>query len=388
MRRWMAAPLVFTIAGAIVAPEKAVPRASAQGVKPDPPVEETFQTADGLQLRGLFHKSTKDPASAPVVILLYPPGKDKDKERDMNTGDWVGLANRLAGEGYHVFRFDWRGHGKRGTDIKDTAAFWGNIYTGRWNDRYVAGGPPKRPIKSDLYLKDVKDMARYSPTLLLDLAAVRAHLDSKNDSGELNTSSIYLIGAESAATIGMAWMMTEWNRPAFAPTPNQLIFPAPRYEYVPQPLNGGIVTPAGDDLSGAVWLTASHPSFVADSTVKGWISRQAPKLRDNTHMMFMYGEKDARGKRESEFFFNEVLVGKGNARLGLNPLNEKYLHKVPGAGQLSGAGLLGNDKMLKTETTIVDFLTAIQKERAKLTRKQRNFTSPWFIRLASFGFNG
>jgi len=381
----MAAPLVFAIAGAIVVPGAVVPRASAQA-KPDPPIEETFLTADGLQLRGLFHKSTKDPATAPVVILLYPPGKDKDKERDMNTGDWVGLANRLAGEGYHVFRFDWRGHGKKGTDIKDTDKFWGNPYTGAWNNRYITGA--KKTQKTDLYLKDMKDMGRYSPTLLLDLAAVRAHLDSKNDAGELNTSSIYLVGAESAATIGLAWMTTEWNRPGFAPTPNQLIFPAPRYEFVPQPLNGGIITPAGDDISGAVWLSANHPSNVPESTIKGWISRQAPKLRDNTHMMLMYGEKDTRGKREAEFFFNEVLVGKGNPRLGLNPLNEKYLHKVVGAGQLSGAGLLGNDKMLKTESTIVEFLSAIQKERAKLTRKQRNFTSPWFIRLGSFGFTG
>jgi hypothetical protein len=386
MRRWMAAPLVFAIAGAIVVPDTIVPRATAQAAKADPPSEETFLTADGLQLRGLFHRSTKDPATAPVVILLYPPGKDKDKERDMNTGDWVGLANRLAGEGYHVFRFDWRAHGKKGTDIKDAAKFWENIYTGRWNDRYISGGPPKKPLKSELYLKDVRDMAKYSPTLLLDLAAVRAHLDSKNDSGELNTSSIYLVGAESAATIGLAWMATEWNRPGFAPTPNQLIFPAPRYEYVPQPLNGGIITPAGDDISGAVWLSPSHPMAIQESAIKGWISRQAPKLRDNTHMMFMFAEKDLRGKRESEFFFNEVLVGRGNARLGLNPLNEKYLHMVKGAGQLSGAALLGNDKMLKTESTILEFLAAIQKERAKLTRKQRNFTAPWFIALNQFGF--
>ena len=43
-------------------------------------------------------------------------------------------------------------------------------------------------------------------------------------------------------------------------------------------------------------------------------------------------------------------------------------------------------QMLKTESTIVEFLTAIQKERAKLTRKQRNFTAPWFIALNQFGF--
>ena len=180
-------------------------------------------------------------------------------------------------------------------------------------------------------------------------------------------------------------MATEWNRPGFAPTPNQLIFPAARYEYVPQRLNGGIPTPAGEDISGAVWLSASHPASVREDSIKAWIARKAPKLRDNSHMLFMYGEKDAKGKRESEFFFNEVLVGKGNAKLGLNPLNEKYLHVVKGADQLSGAALLGNNAALKTEDTIVDFLRDIQKEKAKITSKQRNFTAPWYISLNYFG---
>src|SRR5262245_1870598 len=130
MRRWMAAPLVFAAAAAVMLPGT-TPRAAA--VVQSAPVEETFVTADGVQLRGLFHVSEKNPGNAPVVVLLYPPngtvpvtGKDpKDKDQDMTKGDWVGLANRLAKEGYHVFRFDWRGHGKNGSDIKDTEKFWG-----------------------------------------------------------------------------------------------------------------------------------------------------------------------------------------------------------------------------------------------------------------------
>lgn len=394
MRRSLAVLFLFSVAAiAIVSLSGGAPRATAQEPKVEPAVEETFLTADGVQLRGLFHKSAKDPASAPVVILLYPPGKDKDKERDMTQGDWVGLANRLAREGYHVFRFDWRGHGKRGSDIKDVEKFWNlrgtspvnpNPFTAAWNYKYI-NGANKKPLKSELFLKDIKDPLRYAPTLLQDLAAVRAHLDSKNDAGELNTSSIYLIGAETAATIGLAWMATEWNRPAFAPTPNQLIFPSPRYEFVPQRLNGGIATPAGEDISGAVWLSAQRPPSIADGAVKSWIARLAPKLRDNNHMLFIYSDKDARSKRDSEYFFNEVLVGKGNEKLGLNKLNEKFLHPVK-AGELSGAGLLGNNATLKTEDTIVEFLRDIQNERKKITRKQRNFTAPWYINLVYFGF--
>jgi len=385
MRRWMAAPLLFAAAAAVLILSSDPPRAAAQG-KVEPPVEETFQTADGVQLRGLFHRSAKDPGTAPVVILLYPPGKD----RDMTKGDWEGLAQKLQAEGYHVFRFDWRGHGKTGTDIKDTKKFWENPYSGPWNDRLIFGAG-KKPIKDNLqFTKDFPqgkeaNAIKYAPVYLLDLAAVRAHLDSKNDAGDLNTSSIYLIGSEGAASIGMAWITTEWHRPAFAPTPNQL-GNAARYEYVPQALRGGITSAAGEDISGAIWLSASHPGSYPDPVIKEWVAKYAPKLRDNNPMLWMYADKDTKAKKEADFFFHEVLVGKGDAKLGLNPLNQKYLHEVKGGNTLSGVALLGNDATLKTETNILEFLKAIQKDRAKLVRKNRNFTGPWFIALSDFRF--
>ena len=162
-------------------------------------------------------------------------------------------------------------------------------------------------------MKDVKDPMRYAPTLLLDLAAVRAHLDSKNDSGELITRSTWL------ARIGRDdWSGLDGDRNRSAglcADPREWIFPA-LYEYVPQRLNGGIITLAGEDISGGVRAHAHHPTNISEAAIKAWISRQAPKLRDNTHMMFMYAEKDFRGKRESEFFFNEVLVGRGTRGWG------------------------------------------------------------------------
>src|SRR5438874_7898507 len=116
MRRWMAVPLVLAAAVGLTSLQAS--RVSAQPAVA--PTEETFFTADGVQLHGLFHATSKNANTAPVVILLYPPGPD----RDMTKGDWPALAKRLNDEGYHVFRFDWRGHGKS-TTIKDKQKFWG-----------------------------------------------------------------------------------------------------------------------------------------------------------------------------------------------------------------------------------------------------------------------
>mgnify|MGYP005838544007 FL=1 len=380
--RHYCAVALFVLGMLIILPARPSARLLAQ--KGEPPVEETFPTADGVTLRGLFYKAAQNSGSAPVVILLYPPGQ-RGAETDMTKGDWEGLARRLTQEGYNVFRFDWRGHGKRGHEIKDRDVFWSNPFTGPWNVKYVTGAG-KKPLKNDIYFKDIRDPLRYMPVYLLDLAAVRAHLDAKNDLQACNTSSIYLIGAGTAATLGMAWIVTEWYRPATLPGPTEIL-PAPRYEYVPQRIAGGLKQTGGEDISAAVWLSPIRPSVVNETSAKMWISHYAPKMRENNPMLFLYGDGDTIAQRDARFFFHEVLVGSGNRQLGLNPLNPKYLLAVKGAKTLSGVGLLGNNATLKTEDTILQFMTAIQKERAKVVARNRGYPGPLFIDLRYFGFS-
>jgi pimeloyl-ACP methyl ester carboxylesterase len=394
MRRWMVlSPGLFAILAAVALSPQS-PRALAQD--PVPPVEETFMTADGVQLHGLFHKSLVNPGNDPVVIMLYPPGKDNN----MTKGDWKGLADRLTKQGYNVFRFDWRGHGKS-TDIKDTNRFWNiatpnqpnpNSFTGPWNLKYINGAPinaaAKKRIKNDIEFKDIRDPVRYAPTFLQDLAAVRYHLDTKNDAGDVNTSSIYLIGSDVAATIGFVWMTAEWNRPEVSPGPNAL-GQFPRYEFVPQPLVGGITAEAGEDISGAIWLSAKRADAVTPRTIQDWIAKGAPKLRDNNHMLFLFGGNDRRARSDADFFFDQVLVASPPPASRLQPLTltkkREIKDKEGKPVALSGAALLGNDGLLKTESTIEEFLGFIQKERAKLVRKQRGFTNPYFVDLSAFG---
>jgi pimeloyl-ACP methyl ester carboxylesterase len=389
MRRWMAAPLLF---GSVFALSASLDTCQVQAqAKAEAPVEETFLTADGIQLHGLFHRSTKSPGNDPVVILIYPPGKDNN----MLKGDWLGLANRLSEAGFNVFRFDWRGHGKS-NDIKDAQKFWQNPFTGPWNQRYISGAN-KKPIKDTFFFKDFVNNTdapiKYMPAYLTDLAAARVHLDNKNDVGDVNTSSVYVIGSEAAATIGIGWIATEWNRPAIAPSPNQLMPIDPKYAYVPQPLRDRDFETAGNDISAAVWLSASRPSSFSPQVVKGFISgilpngrmMLAPKTRDNNPMLFMYAAGDKKGETESKFFHLEVLVGKGDKPNGLNKLNDNYLLPLQNAGALTGVNLLGDDEKRGTEGKLMKFLEEIQKTRKSIVRKNRGFSSPYFIKLDNFG---
>ena len=82
-------------------------------------------TADGLQLRGLFHKSAKDQGGLAGRDPALPAGPGEGQGTGHEHGRLGGSGEPAGAEGYHVFRFDWRGHGKKGSDIKDTERFWG-----------------------------------------------------------------------------------------------------------------------------------------------------------------------------------------------------------------------------------------------------------------------
>lgn len=392
MRRWLLPPL-FVTAIAAFSFSLATPTLQAQDKeKAAPPEEETFLTADGMQLHGLFHKSAKSPGNDPVVILLYPPGKDND----MTKGDWGGLANRLTTSGFNVFRFDWRGHGKS-TEIKNVEKFWGNPFTGPWNKRYISTG--KKSVKDALFVKDLgqngQNLNAYMPVFLTDLAAVRAHLDSKNDGGDVNTSSIYIIGAEQAAGLGFAWLATEWNRPAFCPTNINQLLGAPGYSYVPQPILNKDIETGGSDFSGVVWLTASRPASISETMIKSFVTGLmpngatmpfAPKIRDNNPMLFMYGANDKKGEKDAAFFHKVALAAHGGGSLAPLQLADKLMFPVKNGASLTGVKLLGNADQLGTETTIMNFLDKIQKDRKQITRKPRNYTGPCYIKLELFGF--
>lgn len=268
--------------------------------------------------------------------------------------------------------------------------FWSNPYlnggTTNFNG-YIRGGPPRMPLKSELLVKDLvgQGQVRYMPAYLNDLAAVRHHLDSKNDNNELNSSSIYIVGAGDAAALGMGWMATEWHRQRTYPNVIQL--GVPRYEFVPQQLNGGLVagSEAGNDFGGAVWLTATRPASFPEFTLKAWIAKQnlSPTMRENNPMLFLVSKADRAGKAQTDFYYNEMLVAEPRKGSPLAKLKQTFAVEIDGAAQLQGVKLLGGK--FGTEKTIVEYLAARQKEREKIAPKERKYNNPYFIDVRFLG---
>lgn len=344
MPRLSARPLLWAIAVALAAAPAAVaqPKIESSGVG--------FKTADGVDLQGTLYKSAKGPAS-PCVILMHSLFKQP------NEGDWDGLALMLAEKGFTVLRFDFRGHGK--STAVDPKEFWSNAV----NQKYMPTLWRKNPQPIAIKTTDFETKTAYVPHLANDILAARMFLDRENDNGTANTTSVYLIGATNTATIGMIFLAAEWHRPQS--------FPPLTIDLPTVPLNIGREKPAGEDIAGAIWLSAGVHSSMTGTAVKALVSgpNGSPDLRDKNPMSFIHGELDksaATGSAAARFFYNDVLVARGsNTGLKVPPL--KLTEVVPiKDSKAVGVALLGGK--LGTEAKIVDFLEKIEKDRRNLGR--------------------
>ncbi len=335
----------------------------ALGQEPEKPKPVTFNTADGVELQGTLYKSVKE--NSPVVMLLPSFGNNP------NQGDWKGLAQMLAKNGFSVLRFDYRGHGAS-TVIAKPDVFWANAA----NAKYLAHLANKKPLPNKIDMKDVTTKPNYMPMVVNDIMAARVALDKMNDNSTVNSSSVYLIGSTDSATSGLMFMTAEWFRP-------QKVGPTDRWPELGTYRLPSDVDSCGADIAGAIWLSAErHPSVSIDS-LKLWM-RVEPNLREKNHMLFLYGQKDKEktGDTTASFFTDQVLVAKGNKELKVAPL--RFTKKLVVADTANiGVNLLGNK--LGTEETILEFLQALEKDRKSPIPVTRNWTKPPYVSPADYG---
>jgi hypothetical protein len=342
---------------------------SQDAIKPE---EHSFESIDGVKLSGLFYPS-KEGGSAPTVLMLHA------YEANPHEPVWDDTAKMLASKGYNVFQLDFRGHGKSIDVVPnkfwDTNAPWGRINI---QNIQIQGGPGRAALKGKISFKEFKNT--YYPMLIQDIAAARTYLDIMNDSGKVNTSTIYLLGVGDAVNLGTLFIATEYLRERSKPN---VAFPPEVVSTRRQPFSSDV---AGSDYGGAIWLSPDPTQKIQPRDLKAVvISPYAINMRQETQMLFLFGAKDRKSAQMSDQMFSNVLMVEsktGPAGMKLLRPPQTFIRSIKDSAAV-GTKLLGNN--LGTEKLIEDFLTAVDKERRAKTRKTTDWQTPLYVDLLSFG---
>lgn len=309
----------------------------------------TIDTVDSVRLKGTFYPGkNKD---YPCVLLLH--NFDMKKGGNRAQDGWDSLATALQEKGYPVLSFDFRGFGDStqvGTD------FWGRQFP--QNQMLVRGfnaGSPPDVISHTAF------HSLYYPFLVNDIAAAKAFLDRKNDTGELNTSSLVVIGAGEGATLGVLWMVSEWTRKKAEVLPGEL---APR----PFPLCP-LSEPEGRDQVCGIWLGISPTLAGRSMPLSTWMTELGNK--NKVAQLFVYGKEDEQGKRMAQsmlrYIHRDFGEGKRPKEKGFDFTGE---HAVEGT-KLEGSKLL--QPTLDTEKWIVEkYLEPLREKRGVIEPRDRN----------------
>ena len=337
----------------------------------------SFDTADGVHLAGNLwsNAGVADRKDATVILLHdFDPKGSGGSSRD---DGWDDLAEQLLSKGYSVFSFDFRGFGES-TKI-DPDKFWDPRQNPQNQHLKNANKTPRPEVISHSDFEPA-----YYPYLVNDIIAAKAFLDDQNDSGSVNTSSVFVIGAGAGATLGTLWMDTEWHRQkgTLNPVTNTLAVD-------PTTGKAALQEPEGKDQAGAIWLSLSpkigERSF--SSAVHTWVGEVGGENR--VPMGFLYGGKETAERKEFAVSGLTKIVSayraKNNGGITEEEIQEKKDEELKKSGQwklpdtfklkvgddttLSGNKLLADDA---TKNLIGTILNHVMGDRKNLASRKRN----------------
>jgi len=316
----------------------------------------SFKTIDGVLIKGVFYTGSKGPNS-PTVMLLHSWGGNCSQAGAQE------FAKRLQEKGYSVLTFDFRGHGLSTT--VEPEKFWKY----QPNVNHVKGKKDQTTIK----YTDFKPT--YLPYLLNDIMAAREDLDNRNDSGGCNVSNILVIGAEEGASLGLAWIASEFYRESINKKNNA---------GVPWLWNPKLTLdrPASEDIAGAIFLTMPRFPQKINFPYSHFMSLTKEKIR-NIPMWFTYGEEDKVGKADAAWFSDTFKLNRGDLKI-------KNLTLPIPKTTLKGGKLLGQPTLpTPTEDLIEKFLENMVKLRPNEAKKIRNANEyqPYPAPIQGLGFS-
>jgi len=382
LRLVMAALLVVGLFSLATSPTSAQEEAKVVGV------EESINTVDGVALRAVFYNAVSPmggPGKAPVVVIMHAFKANPDDAA------WEDTAKLIAKKGFHVLRFDFRGHGKS-KDITPEV-FWKldqdqpwAIYNGNTSLIRGAGKATKQSIDKAEF------NTAYYAMLVQDVAAVRTHLDKKNDNQLVNSSTIYLLTAGDSINLALLFLASEYKREAKRPNTDFI-----DKVVTPRRLMIDDANTAGEDIRGVIALSpASAPGGAFTPQIMNqWIFgiKGATRMRTNTYWQFLYGKDDTQSAGQAKGIFNNVLkiadsrskvkqkfYGPDNKEL---PASEQSFLEPIDKSKAVGVKLLGNN--LGTEDKIIAFIKTVESERAQRERlNNRGWVKPLYIAPQTF----
>ncbi len=295
-----------------------------------------FSTADGVELEGTFYPSNVAGKKDYIVLLLH---NFDQKGGGSHQDGWDHLAAELQNAGYSVFTFDFRGFGN--SKNVNAEKFWRFGY----NKVGIRGGYGLKPPET---IDSKKFSPNYYPYLINDIIAAKAFLDRKNDSGEVNTSNLVIIGAGNGATLGAMWL---WSQCRLRCDKASLIpFQVPTLD-----------DPESRDIAGAVWLSLGHPFPGGRGMPLSSALREAGR-EYKIPMAFVFGDKDNISNNYCRRIVDEI-TGLGSKKLDLKETGIKGFDT-----NLVGSKLL--DENLPTEKWIIEtYLNPFVEKRGVRERR-------------------
>jgi hypothetical protein len=350
--------------------------------------EETVNTVDGVALRAVFYNAVNPKggaAKAPVVVFLHSYKANPDEAA------WQSTAVEIAKAGFHVLRFDFRGHGKSKDITSDL--FWKAEQDQPWGRINGSTGMIKGAGKATKQSIDKADfLPGYYPMLVQDIAAIRTHIDKKNDNSLLNSSTIYLLTTGDSINLAMLFLSSEYRREAKRPNADfidKVVYP--RRQMIDEQ------NTAGEDIRGVIALSPSNSPGGAftEAIMSQWVFgiRGAVRMRTNTYWQFLYGKEDTVAATKAKNIFSNVLkisdsrsktktksFGPDNKEL---PASEQSFLEPIDKSKAFGTKLLGNK--LGTEEKIIAFIKTVESERAPRERlNNRGWVKPLYIAVDQF----
>jgi pimeloyl-ACP methyl ester carboxylesterase len=261
--------LVFGVA--VLAFPWAQAPAVAQVKKADISKRVSFQTVDGVELQGTYYPATGEKKDACVLCLH---NFDARKGGNSHQDGWDRLAAELQKNGYPVLTFDFRGFGDSKTVNKEV--FWDGRRNPQNGPNFIRA-PRGAEAPGTIDQKDFRPA--YYPTLVNDVMAAKAYLDQKNDSNELNSASVCVIGAGEGAAVGALWMAAEcrlrrWKNYGVG--------------VLGTPPNLG--EPEAGDIACGLWLSISPNIGGVRAPIQTWLAEAGGTQQ--IPMYFIHGAKD------------------------------------------------------------------------------------------------